>query len=333
MPKSNPRPPSYDILGIGAPFLDHTLKVNDEFMSKIAGAKGGMEPVDYKTFLNIIEQTGPAINLATGGSSANTIKGLAQLGHRCALLGKIGSDAAGKTFLEEIKNLNIIPLLLSSPQATGQVLCLVTPDGQRTFRDFLGAGTEMAADDLKPSHFEGVKHVHIEGYTLMNETLTQRAMEYAKQAGAKVSFDMASFELAEHYKMQIIHLVAQHVDILFANRDETWTLTGHEPKKGCAILKDLCNVAVVMVGKEGCWIGHEDQVIHCPAYPINTPLDTTGAGDLFAAGFLHGYLRGKSLQQCAHYGALAAAEVVQIFGAAIPNETWEKIRKDILNSG
>jgi|EndMetStandDraft_5_1072996.scaffolds.fasta_scaffold92357_1 sugar/nucleoside kinase (ribokinase family) len=326
MSKSEPN--QYDILGIGAPFLDHILTVSDEFLTKIPGAKGGMEPVDYKSFLQILENSGSAVNLAGGGSSANTIKGLAQLGHRCALLGKIGNDQAGKTFLEEIKKLNIVPLLLPSSLATGQVLCLVTPDGQRTFRDYLGAGQEMQASDLKPAHFEGTKLVHIEGYTLMNEPLTQRAMELAKEARAKISFDLASFELAEHYKTQIVHLVAHHVDVLFANVDETRTLTGHEPKKGCAILKDLCGIAVVMMGKEGCWVGHEDQIMHFPAYPVE-PLDTTGAGDLFAAGFLHGYLEGRSLRECAHYGALAAAEVVQIFGAAIPDETWEKLRKDI----
>lgn len=330
MPISKPSS-TYDILGIGAPFLDHTLAVTEEFLAKIPGAKGGMEPVNYKTFLKIIEEAGPAINLTSGGSSANTIKGLAKLGHSCALLGKIGSDPAGKTFLDEIKNSNIVPLLLPSPSATGQVLCLVTPDGQRTFRDYLGAGNEMKAADLKAEFFKNVKLVHIEGYTLMNEPLTQRAMELAKEAGAKISFDMASFELASHYKVQIVHLVAHHVDILFANEDETKTLTGHEPKKGCAILKDLCDVAVVMTGKKGCWVGHGDAVAHYPAYPIDPPLDTTGAGDLFAAGFLHGYLKGKSLKECAHFGALAAAEVVQIFGAAIPEETWEKIRKDIIN--
>ncbi len=321
----------YDILGVGAPFIDHILPVSEEYLATIPGEKGGMQPVDYQTLRAIIDDSGAEALLRVGGSGANTIKGLANLGHRCALLGKVGMDPAGKAFLKSLKSLNIQSLLIPTSTPTGQLVCLVTPDGQRTFRDFLGSQLEMRPEDLNPHHFEGVQWVHIEGYTLLNERLTIRAMEYAKRAGAKISFDLASFELAARYKIHIIHLLAHHVDIVFANREETRALTGMDHEKGCAVLKDICGIAVVLMGADGCFIGHEQEILHCPAYPVN-PLDTTGAGDIFAAGFLHGYLTGKSLRECARYGALAAAEVVQVYGAEIPQDSWARIKNDFNNN-
>lgn len=318
----------HEVLGIGAPFLDHVIHVTDEYLALHGNQKGGMQPVDLLTFRKIIEESGVPVSLSAGGSSANTIKGLSKLGHSCALAGKIGKDDAGKAFLERIKHYGITPFLLPTDTPTGQIVCLVTPDKQRTFRDYLGAAQEMRGADLKPHFFEEVKLVHIEGYSLMYEDLPLTAMKMAKEAGALVSFDMASFEIADLYQKETFHLLENHVDIFFANVDETYALTRLPPDKGCAVLKEKCKIAVVLVGKAGCWIGHENELIHCLAYPVE-PVDTTGAGDLFAAGFLHGYLLGKPLHVCAHYGALTASEVVQVIGAEIPDETWEKLLQDI----
>lgn len=318
-----------EVLGIGSPLIDHIIPVSDEYLKSIPGSKGGMEGVDYPTFQKILKQAGPRARLTSGGSGANTIKGLANLGHRCALVGKIGLDEAGETFKKSIEALGIYPHLIPSSTHTGQIACLITPDGERTFRDFFGASQELRVEDLKEEFFHGVKLVHIEGYTILNEELTRRAMQLAKKHGAKVSFDLASFELAQNYRKLMVKLLAQHVHILFANTPETRSLTGLDPERGCSVLRDLCDIAVVLMGKEGCWVGSHQQLIRCPAYPVN-PLDTTGAGDLFAAGFLHGYLTGKNLHEAAHYGALAAAEVVQVFGAEIPPEIWKDLRTKIL---
>lgn len=319
----------YEVLGIGSPIIDHVIQISEEYLKAIHAVKGSMKAVDYNTFCRIVENSGSKTNLKAGGSSANTIKGLARLGHSCAFVGKIGEDAAGQTFIKSIKESGVQPIMVQSSTPTGQLACLVTPDGERTFRDFLGASQEMSPDDLKPEMFTGVKLVHIEGYTLMNEALTQRAMELAKAAGAKVSFDLANFELVNQFRSHIIHLLSRHVDILFANTAETRMLTKRDPEQGCDVLKDLCDIVVILMGPEGCWIGHGFEKFRCFAYPVE-PLDTTGAGDLFAAGFLHGYLTGQHLTECAHYGALAGAAVVQVFGAEIPEEIWEKLREQIL---
>ncbi len=315
-----------EVLGIGNPFLDYLIPVTDAYLNTIPGAKGGMEPVDYKTFRRIIDENGGQVKIRAGGSSANTIKGLAELGHRCGFAGKAGRDEAGQMFVKKLEALDIIPYMSYSPStATGQLACLITPDGQRTFRNYLGATQEMRGEDLPPSMFDRVSFVHIEGYTLLNNSLTQRAVELAKASQTKVSFTLGSFEVASRFKNQILSLLAKHVDIVFANADETKALTHLPPEQGIDVLKELCEIAIVTLGAEGCWVASKSKKIHCPAFSA-IPLDTTGAGDLFAAGFLHGYLKDKDLAECARFGALAAAEVVQVFGAEISPTAWQKLR-------
>lgn len=317
---------SHEIIGIGSPFIDHIIEVSEELLTQIPGAKGGMVAVDYQTLIQLLADMGghqPALIL--GGSGANTIKGLANLGHRCALIGRIGRDVMGKRFLEHLEEIGVTSFLQHSDTPTAQVVCLVTPDRERTMRSFLGASQEMTGKDLDPAVFKGARLVHIEGYSLFKESLTQRAMELAKEAGAKISFDLGSFEVVQAFQSTIIELLARYVDIVFANVDETRQLTRLDPEKGCGVLSDLCSTAVILAGKEGCWIGNRNRQIKVPAFPVE-PIDSTGAGDLFASGFLHGYLQGRSLEECARYGALAGAAVVQVFGVNLTPEHWQQLK-------
>lgn len=321
----------YDVLGVGSPFVDHIIEVQEEFLAEIPGAKGGMVAVDYETLSAIIKKSAVEPVLLVGGSGANTIRGLAHFGHQCALVGKIGRDVAGKKFLERLSALKITSCLLPTMTPTAQVVCLVTPDGERTMRSFLGAGQEMGSGDLRPEIFAGISLVHIEGYTLLNGDLTERAMQFAKEAGAKVSFDLGSFEVVERHKQKIVNLLARYVDIVFANREEVRSLTQLEPQQGCGALTDLCETAVVLIGKEGCWAGRGTRKVHCPAYNV-LAVDTTGAGDFFASGFLHGYLEKDELEECARYGSLTGAAVVQVKGVEITHDGWEAIKQEIAKS-
>lgn len=226
--------------------------------------------------------------------------------------------------------MNIVPLYTQSTAPTAQVVCLITPDRERTLRSFLGASQEMKAEDLKPEQFENVKLVHIEGYSLLNESLTERAMELAKEAKAKISFDLASFEITQAYKDKIIYLLSHYVDILFANEAETKMLTGLSPEKGSDILKDICQTVIILQGSKGCWVARRETKFHHPAFSVQS-IDTTGAGDLFASGFLHGYLSQSSLQECARFGSLIGAAAVQYLGAEIPAEKWEEIKKQTVS--
>ncbi len=316
------------ILGVGAPFLDYILKVSDAFLDKLPGSKEGMMHVDYLTFSHILNTCGVKPVLVPGGSACNTIRGLARLGHACAFVGKVGQDEAGEIVWNELEELKIRPYFSQSKNPSAQVLCLVAPNGSRTFRSFGGAGLEMTSRDLEPDFFQDQKLVHIEGYSLHNGAYTEKAMQLAKASGAKVSFDLSSPEVVLQFHESIWKLIKEHVDILFANENEIRALTQLGSQEGCELLRSIVEVAVVYMNVKGCWVGDRSGQERYPAYPV-TPFDTTGAGDLSASGFLHGYLMGASWERCAHFGALLGAQVVQVYGAEIPSDRWDALYHQI----
>jgi sugar/nucleoside kinase (ribokinase family) len=316
---------SHSILGVGSPILDFIIKVDEPFIQKVGGAKGGMELVSLNQFHQLLKLAESESIQIAGGSATNTIKGLANFGHVCSITGKLCKDSAGAKVIQAVHNLAIKPLYEYSTTPTGMALCFVTPDNERTLRTYPGASVEMTGADLNPEWFDGVNLVHIEGYTLLNEGLTERAMELAKNAGAKVSFDLASFEIATRYKERIVDLLVRYVDILFANQLEAFTFTGvADPEKAVDVLSDMCHTAVIFLGDKGGWAAHGAEKCYYEAFKAN-PLDTTGAGDLFASGFLHGILENYPIKKCARLGAHTASIVVGVYGAEIPTDQWPLI--------
>ncbi len=315
---------SCDIVGVGGAIFDQVIQVSDAFIDKVPGRKGSMEPISYEDFQDLVEKSKAESTFVPGGCARNTLHGLARFGETCALLGMVGSDSVGKQFRTLLKEQGIQSLLLESSSPTAIVLSLVTPDGERTMRTFQGASTELRGHHLQEPCFEGAKIVYIEGYTLFNEDLTERAMVLAKEAGAKVAFDAANFQVVNRFKPHLLHLLETHIDILFANEEEALALTGKEGVEACDWMAKRCETAIVLMGPQGCFVRQGEEKKRCPAYPVQ-PLDTTGAGDLFASGFLHGYVRGYPLEICAHYGAISGRAVVQVIGPMIPHSAWEKI--------
>ncbi len=314
----------YEIIGIGGPILDQLVRVTDAYLETVPGEKGGMEPVAYDQLEHIVAGSGAESVFVPGGSARNTLHGLSRFGEKCALVGMVGKDSRGETYRKLLEEQGIVPLLLESETPTAIVLSLVTPDGERTMRTFQGASVEIRGHHLDPSVFQGVKLVHLEGYTLFNEDLTETAMSLAQEAGAKVSFDLASFEIVKAYRDHILYLLDRYVDLIFCNEEEAKALLGLDEEAACDRLAELCEVGIVLMGQNGCWARKGSHKWHCPAYPVE-PLDTTGAGDLFSSGFLHGYMRRYPIDICAHYGAIAGRAVVQVMGPVIPHEAWEGI--------
>lgn len=318
-----------EILGLGAANMDLLIPVNDDFLKNVPGEKGGAQSIEYESFNKIIELSGSIPYIATGGSCANTIKSLASLKVTCGLLNTIGPDDLGKKFIDYMKGIGVVPLLHPSSKPTSRVLCLITPDGQRTMRFFGGSCTEMSEKHLHPDYFRNVKIVHIDAYSLRNKGLVKTFMQMAKEANITVSFDLSSFEIVREFHDTIVELLTNYVDIVFANIDETRALTGLDPHEGCMKLQMMCPIAVVLVDKNGCLVGHEDKIIACkPSYPVNV-IDTTGAGDLFASGFLYGYLKKFSLEECASIGNLLGGTIIGVIGTELPEERWEEIRTRI----
>lgn len=316
------------ILGIGNPFLDYLIEISDQYLQRYVGKKGGMVAIDHDQFLKIITDGDHKPLVSIGGSGVNVMRSLAKLGYSCALAGKIGKDAAGTKIKEKLQAEQIESFLSFAKTPTGQVLCLITPDKERTMRSFLGAAQEMTAQDLTEVAFKNRHLVHIEGYSLLYPGVTERAMQLAKASGAMVSFDIGSFEMAELFRERILSLIPQYVDILFANAIEVKTLIQCEPKEGCQKLTTLCPTVIVSMGGQGCYAANGNELIHFPAFQVPV-VDTTGAGDLFASGFLHGILQGASLIESARFGCSIGAAVVQVAGVELSDQAWEQLKRDM----
>lgn len=317
-----------EVIAIGSLLADMVVEVSEDFLADVCGKKGGMEYATLGMIDNWIERSDRLPKLSPGGSAANVVRGLAKFGHQCGFISKWGTDTTAEMLRADLKSGEVTLIGTPSAQPTGRVLALVTPDGQRTMRTFLGASTDWHPDELDGAFFHGCRLVHIEGYTLMHPGFTERAMVLAKQAGAQISFDLSSFEVTALHKAAIISLISQYVDVLFANTDEIYTLTGRTPQLGCCLLKDLCSTVVVTMGASGCWVGNQGGMLQCPAEPVS-PLDTTGAGDLFTSGFLHGLLSSRSLPECAQIGAIAGKAVVQILGTTLSPDDWQAVKERV----
>ncbi len=320
------------VLGIGAPCMDILMNVDDAFLLSL-GKKGGSQQIEKVDVDKIIQQTKIQKSyIATGGSCSNTIKGLCKLGNPCAFFGKVGKDEMGERFLQTVESIGIVPLCLCSASPTQVCICLISEDGDRTMRCYPGAANELTPEDLKAELFEGVSLVHFEGYMLYsnNPDFVPTAMRMAKEAGAIVSFDVSSYDLIRLQKEKILGLLKKYVDVVFANAEEVYELVGKAPLEGCVALTEFCPKAVVMMGDKGCYVGADGFLCHAPAVTIKA-VDTTGAGDLFASGFLHGILNGYSLKDCAHFGNKVGAAVCEVYGAEIPEEKWQQLREEFKN--
>ncbi len=314
-----------EVLTISDSIVDHILFVDDSFISTLPGKRGGSCLIDADTFDAILEKSGAKPQLMPGGSSVNVLKGLSKLGHHCTLVVKVGDDAAGQFFVNRLCDQGIHLLMEKMPSPTGKSACLVTPNGERTMRTFLGESGANANLDLNTCDFEMLNLFHLEGYQLKHHDLVNSAIELSRQNHALISIDLSSFEIARAEKKFVDSLLDDgKIDILFANQDEALALTGLCPQEACKHLSSVCKVAVVTMGEKGCFVQTGSEQIYFPAYSVPV-VDTIGAGDLFISGFLHGYLNQWPIEDCAWLGSLLASQVVQVIGAEIPQERWESI--------
>lgn len=322
----------YQVLGLSAAIIDHYFFVTDEQLQAMSQEKGGWAPIDYSTLASILVKNKGATKMVPGGSGANVIKGLSHLGEKCAMIGKIGSDDKGEYYLNKMKELGVTPLLRKGTLPTGQAVCLITPDGERTFRTYLGASHSLSDLEFDPDIFEKTRLFHIEGYQLVDPDLVIRTLKIAKQAGLVISMDLANVEIVRRNKEFIHDILDKYIDILFCNEREAKEITGLPASSACDKLSAFCEVAVVTMSERGSWVRRGNEKVYMEALSVNA-IDTTGAGDLYASGFLHGYLHNAPLKKCAWLGAYVAAQVVKRIGAEIPVGVWEDIRQTISEEG
>ncbi len=314
------------IIGIGNALVDALVSVDESFLEKHHLRKGSMQLIDKDRLEELMNEINTVnMQYASGGSGANTIHGLSKLGLDTLFIGKVGKDSFGNFFENDLLFNHIHPYLLKSNQTeTGRALTFITPDSERTFATYLGAAVELDENDVEYQFFEGCFLLHLEGYLLYNHRLILKSAEMAKKAGLKISIDLASFNVVEDNRDFLIDLIENYVDIVFANEAEARALTLKEPEEALNHIAQLTDIAVVKLGSQGSMIKHNDTIIKVDAFKANA-IDTTGAGDLYASGFLYGYANKWALEKCGKLGSLTASKVVEVIGAKINENEWKNI--------
>ena len=319
------------IIGLGNALVDvlATLK-DDSLLTEMNLPKGGMQLVDEAKFQEINDCFSKMkTHLATGGSAANTILGLSCLGASTGFIGKIGDDKFGNFFKENLEKNGIDDKLLLSNLPSGVASTFITPDGERTFGTYLGAAATLKADELSPDMFKGYSYLYIEGYLVQDHDMILRAIQLGKEAGLQICLDLASYNIVEAYKDFFTLLINKYVDIVFANEEEAKAFTGDGPLAALDILGKQCSIAIVKVGSEGSYIRKGTIDVKVDAIKVNNVIDTTGAGDYYAAGFLYGLTCGYSLDKCAKIGSILSGNVIQVVGTTLSKERWDEIKLKI----
>jgi sugar/nucleoside kinase (ribokinase family) len=316
------------IIGVGSALIDILAHEDEAFLDRTGAVKGGMTYVNKSFIDETLLLTSRPPSLVPGGSACNTVIGIGKLGGAARFVGKCGSGAMGEFFENDLKRQNVEAVLLRSGSPTGRVLTIITPDAQRSMFTFLGASAETKPQDISQNFFTNAAIVHIEGYLLFNPELIIKVLKTAKSTGARVSLDLASFNVVKESHAQLQDIVAAYVDILIANEDEALAYTGHKDEaRAIRALAADAEIAVLKVGERGSFIACGDQI--APIQPkTGAPIiDTTGAGDLWAAGFLYGLVNGYTLEKCGELGSVCGYEVCRVVGANIPDAGWERIRE------
>lgn len=252
--------------------------------------------------------------------------GLGVMGVHSSFIGKVGRDELGNFYEKDMVEAGLTPMLMRSPASpTGTAVALVTPDSERTFATHLGAATELMAGELTNDHFKGYNILYLEGYLIFNLPLIEQACRLAKKNRMCVALDLASYNVVNDMLPALKKIVTEYVDIIFANEEEARAFTGLGPVEALDELSKKCYIAVVKTGPDGSWIKRGDEVIKVDALKVNA-VDTTGAGDLYSAGFLYGFSNGFSLDKCGMFGSILAGKVIENIGARMPDEKWAEAK-------
>lgn len=313
-------PAAHDVLAIGNAIVDVLSHADDDFLDRHGLTKGAMTLVDADRAAALYAAMGPGVEVS-GGSAANTAAGIASFGGKAAFIGKVRDDQLGEVFSHDIRAAGVS--FASAPAAqgepTGRCLILVTPDAQRTMQTFLGAGGGLGPEDVDEALVAASRVTYLEGYLwdppLAKEAFV-KAAEIAAGAGRKVALSLSDSFCVDRHRAEFLDLVNNHVHILFANEAEITSLyEAGEFDEALQRVRGHCEIAALTRSEKGSVIVAGEEVHVLDAAPARQVMDTTGAGDLYAAGFLHGYTRGEAPAACGRLGGIAAAEIIGHFGA------------------
>lgn len=318
------------ILGIGNALLDVLLTLkSDDTLAELNMQKGAMDLISEEKMVLIHKaQSGLKRNEVPGGSVCNTMRTLANLGVDSGYIGKIGSDHTGALYEDAVKKANVTPYFVHTDGISGCSTVLISPDGERTMATFLGPAETLDANEISDETLKKYDLIYIEGYLISNEKLFLPVLKRANHSGLKIALDLSNFNIVNGFKELLQEVIPAYVDILFSNETEAEAYTGLNPEKAIREIAKEVAVSVVTIGKEGALVGSGKDFIHVPATG-GKPVDTTGAGDNFAAGFLYGQSLNASLEQSAQIGSVLAGCVIETIGTQIPDDQWEQIKLKI----
>lgn len=325
-----------DVLGVGSAIVDVIAHVDEAFLDQHGMVKGSMQLIfTEEDALALYDAFPPAIE-ASGGSCANTMAGIASLGGQGAFVGLVRDDVLGQVFTHDMRAIGVeydIPAVQDGP-ATARCLIAVTPDAQRTLNTYLGAASGLGPDHIDPALVARAQVVYLEGYLWDVDAAKQamvKAMQAASDAGTAVAFTLSDGFCVDRHRAEFRDLVENRVEILFANESEILSLYEVETfDEALAHVRGHCDIACLTRSEKGSVIVAGDQLHHVDAHPVPAVIDTTGAGDLYAAGFLYGHTHGYDLETSARLASMAAAEVISHAGAR-PEVSLAALAKPILN--
>lgn len=310
----------YDVVGIGNAIVDIIARCDEAFLSNHGMEKGFMQLIDASRAEDLYDEMGPATE-QSGGSVANSCAGIASFGGRCAFIGRVAGDQLGKVFAHDIRAIGVgydtPPADMGLP--TARCFVLVTPDGERTMNTFLGASTELGPEEIDRQMIASAQVTYLEGYLFDKpeaKAAFNEAAVAAREAGRKVALSLSDAFCVDRHRDDFLALVRGGVDILFANQNEITSLYEFNSFDDAAgAVRAEAEVAVLTRSEEGSVIISGNETIEIPALPVEKVVDVTGAGDLYAAGFLFGLTQGQDLESCGKLGALAASEIISHIGA------------------
>lgn len=319
------------IIGMGNALVDVLVRIDDDsLLENLHLPKGSMQLIQEDTLSEIRKYTsGMKIHRSTGGSAGNTVCALAALGANPGFIGKVGQDETGAFFGDTLRQRGVNALLATCDLPSGIASTFISTDGERTFGTYLGAAATLRAEDLSRKMFAGYNYLYIEGYLLQDHDLMLRAVQLAKEEGLQVCLDMASYNVVEAERDFFDQLIVKYVDIVFANESEALAYTGKAPHEALEEIASKCSIAVVKTGKEGSLVKKGTEVIQLLSCPVDNVLDTTGAGDFYAAGFMYGLTCGYSLEKCVQISTILATAVIQEVGTTLPAKKWDEIKLNI----
>lgn len=315
---------AFDVFGIENPLIDLLAQVTDDFLERMEVKKNHMMLIDETRHRYLMENLkGLEVRTEPGGSCANTLLGIAQLGGKSAYCGKVGRDLYGEVYVRKLEEGGVASFISTDGNVTGSTVILVTPDAARTMNTFLGACQELGPSDVPLDALKSSRMLYITGYLWDTETQKEAALKALRTAGSEgihVAMSLSDPFCVKRHKDDFIGILDKYVDFVFANREEALELTGcqstHEAMKA---LRKWCSGAAITLGASGALVSMGEEQVYLDSEPVK-PVDTTGAGDAFAAGFLHGVSSGASLYHCGRLGTAFAAQVIQRIGPRLEGD-------------